>query len=180
MKALRWQSKLQIRRKCRCHRTTSVSKSVSRHSPSWWGRSRLRFQVGNKSLSFCDSAKVFMHGSFTHERSDAPREIPQNGRKKKSDWIPLYLFCAQLQLWCYGRCTHSKTPPSTFLPTRVFLAVASSPHSQQHLSSSTFKYFNLRESQYARREQAERLSWGQFETESLLKHFACTYLLSSP
>lgn len=46
-------------------------------------------------------------------------------------------------------------------PTRVFLsAVAPSPH--------TGSVFNLRESQYPRREQAERSDWSQDETESLL------------
>lgn len=64
------------------------------------------------------------------------------------------------------RCASSKSLTSTFLP-RAFLAVVSSPRSQQHLSSSTFKCFNLRESQYPPREQAELLSRGQFETEYL-------------
>lgn len=64
------------------------------------------------------------------------------------------------------KCASSKRLTSTFLP-RVFLAVVSSPRSQQHLSSSTFKCFNLRESQYPPREQAELLSGGQFETEYL-------------
>lgn len=64
------------------------------------------------------------------------------------------------------RCASSEGLTSTFLP-RVVLAVVSSPRSQQHLSSSTFKCFNLRESQYPRREQAELLSRSQFETEYL-------------
>lgn len=64
------------------------------------------------------------------------------------------------------RCASSKSLTSTFLP-RVFLALVSSPRSQQHLSSSTFKCFNLRESQYPPQEQAELLSRSQFETEYL-------------
>lgn len=64
------------------------------------------------------------------------------------------------------RCASSKSLTSTFLP-RVFLAVVCSPRSQQHLSSSTFKRFNLRESQYPPRKQAELLSRSQFETEYL-------------
>lgn len=55
-------------------------------------------------------------------------------------------------------------PPSSHV---YFFAVVSSPRSQQHLSSSTFKCFNLRESQYPPQEQAGLLSRGQFETEYL-------------
>lgn len=51
----------------------------------------------------------------------------------------------------------------------VSCAVASGPHSQRHLSPSTFKYFNLHESQYPGREQAGRFSRSQFESEHLLK-----------
>lgn len=64
------------------------------------------------------------------------------------------------------RCASSKSLTCTFLP-RVFLAVVSSPHRQQHLSSSTFKRLNLRESQYPPRKQAGLFSRSQFETEYL-------------
>lgn len=83
-----------------------------------------------------------------------------------------------IQLSLYTMHTDSITPTSTFLPHVYFLW--SPPVRIQHLSPSTFKYFNLRESQYPRREQAERSGWSQFETEYLLKHFACAYLLTGP
>lgn len=93
-------------------------------------------------------------------------------------------FNARSQRWCYScpsiRATHSKRSNVKLPPTRVFLVVASSPHSQRHLSSSTFKYFNLHESQYPRREQAGRFSRSQFESGHLLNPYPPSFFSPAP
>lgn len=106
--------------------------------------------------------------------------------RKTSEWIsrmlaPLSLLKVFKQCHhnCLSiRCADSKAPASTFLPHVYFLWLP--PVRIQHLSPSTFKYFNLRESQYPRWEQAERSAWSQVETEYLLSYLGCNYLVANP
>lgn len=158
--------------RCRCHTETPISPSLSQR-----GKQRLTFQVWIKAsapravASFNKFyAAIFLRigclsrvDSFTFWKNktwmNPFKENILKGSHRKT-WLVCFLSPSLTR----GRgedavaAPYSQSPTSTSLPARayvcVFLAVAPGPHSQPHLSPSTFKYFNLHESQYPRREQA--------------------------